>query len=234
EGGSSGQGSLTKENSFPVKDIRRIEAERRSLPLEVTVSGDSQIHIDFMDGAENWCKLAAGSSKLSVEERKSYKEPSGRVRVSLPAAWRGKLDLECVSGAVKMNGIQATSVDLEAVSGTVTIEGCSVGTLDLESVSGSVRAEGAFNRISVETVSGSVKLVCTEPPTEKCRFESVSGSVNLSLPHTAGYTLTYKSMSGSFSDGITGTSGGNKGTSCNGDGSVPISVSTMSGSIKVE
>lgn len=233
-GGSSGQGSLTKENSFPANDIRQFEAELKALPLTIEASKDGMIHVDFLDGAENWCKLSSRGSKLSVEEKKMHKGTSGKVCVSLPASWRGNLDLECVSSAVQLNGIQADSAELESVSGTVTVSGCSFGHLDLESVSGNVSAEGNFGRVSVETVSGSIKLVWKEPPEGKCKFESVSGSVNLSLPHSAGYTLNYESLSGSFSDRISGTSGGHKGTSRNGDGSVTISVSTMSGSITVQ
>ena len=234
EGGSSGQGSLTKENSFSANDIRQLEAELKTLPLTIGTSKDSMIHVDFLDGAENWCRLSAHGSKLSVEEKKMHKGSSGRVCVSLPASWRGKLDLECVSGAVQINGIQADTLDVETVSGAVNISDCSAATLDAESVSGSVHAAGAFGKAAVETVSGSIQVAFTAPPKEKCKFESVSGAVSLSLPHDSGYTLKYESMSGSFSDGISGTRGGHKGISSNGDGTVPISVSTMSGAIRVQ
>lgn len=234
EGGSSGQGSLTKENSFSADDIRQLEAELKTLPLNIEASKDGMIHVDFLDGAENWCRLSSRGSRLSVEGKKTPTGPSGRVCVSLPASWRGKLDLECVSGAVQINGIQADTLDVETVSGAVNISDCSAATLDAESVSGSVHATGAFGKAAVETVSGSIQVGFTAPPKEKCRFESVSGAVSLSLPHDSGYTLKYKSMSGSFSDEISGTSGGRKGMSSNGDGAVPISVSTMSGAIRVQ
>lgn len=230
---TAGPGSTTQENVFSGTDIRRVKLELRSLPMVFVASADGSLHVDFLDGAENFCKIRSGGGSVSVEQRQKPRVVSGKVRVSLPASWKGDLDLECVSGSVNMDGISAESVSLEAVSGTVTISACTVNRLDLETVSGSLSADGGFGRVSSETVSGSIKVDFRDAPAGKCKFESVSGSVTLGLPHGTGYTLDYSSMSGSFSDEITGTNGSRKVSSRNGDGGIPIIVSTMSGSVRV-
>ena len=101
-------------------------------------------------------------------------------------------------------------------------------------MSGSIDAQGSFDRVKVETVSGSIKLSSSTALKQKSSFESVSGSVGLSLPHDSSYTLNFESVRGSLTDNITGTNIKTKGESTNGDGLVKISVSTMSGSAKVD
>lgn len=230
---TDGPGSATQQNEFAGKDIHHFKAELRSLPLFVGASADGKVHVDFLDGAEKFCKIRSGGGSVSVKQKGKHNASSGKVRVSLPAAWQGDLELEGVSGSVMLDGITADSLDLEAVSGSVTITGCAIGSMDLETVSGSVSADGSFRKVSSETVSGSVRVDFKEAPGGRCKFESVSGSVTLGLPHDSGYTLDYSSMSGSFSDEITGVSGSKKGSSKNGDGGIPISVSTVSGSVRV-
>lgn len=226
--------NTARTNLFPGDEIRRISTELKSLSLEIEASDDGNVHVDFLDGAEEFCRLSSGGGKVSVEQgMKSLGKSSCKVRISIPSAWKGDLDLGSVSGSVRLDGITAGLLELEGVSGSATISACTIGSLDMELVSGSVRAEGSFDRVSCETVSGSIRVDFGKAPEGKCKFESASGSVNLVLPHDCGYTLDYSSMSGSFSDEITGASGGKKGTSRNGNGSVPIKVSTMSGSIKV-
>lgn len=232
-GPADGSGGTTQQNEFAGGDIRKFKAEMQSLPLIVGLSSDGKVHVDFLDGAEGFCKLRSGGGSVAVKQNRNHNGASSSVRVSLPAAWQGKLELEGVSGPVRMDGITADSLDLESVSGDVTITGCAIGSLEMETVSASVSADGSFKKVSSETVSGSVRVNFKESPGGKCTFDSVSGSVTLGLPHGTGYTLDFSSMSGSFSDEITGTSGGRKGTSKNGDGDVTIKVSTMSGSVKL-
>lgn len=233
DGLAEGNGSTTLRNEFAGTDIHQVKAELRSLPLFVEASSDGKVHVDFLDGAEGFCKLRSGGGSVSVEQKRKSKGASGSVRVSLPSSWQGDLELEGVSGPVMLDGITADSLDLESVSGAVAITGCAIGSLDLETVSGSVSADGSFRKVSSETVSGSVRVDFKDAPGGRCKFESVSGSVTLGLPHGTGYTLDFSSMSGSFNDEITGISGSKKGSSKNGDGGIPIKVSTMSGSIKV-
>ena len=233
DGLAEGGGSTTQKNEFAGSDIHQVKTELRSIPLYIEASSDGKVHVDFLDGAEGFCKLRSGGGSVAVKQNRNHNGASGSVRVSLPSSWQGDLELEGVSGPIMMDGITADSLDLESVSGAVAITGCAIGSLELETVSGSVSADGSFRKVSSETVSGSVRVDFRDSPGGRCKFESVSGSVTLGLPHGTGYTLDFSSMSGSFNDEITGISGSKKGSSKNGDGGIPIKVSTMSGSIKV-
>ncbi len=231
-------GSATRTNRFPAEDISYVKAELISVAVVADVSDDGMFHMDFTDKAEERCTVSLSGGSLSVKEKKRTRKElnrlglKGAVCISIPAAYSGRLNIDSVSGSIRMNGLQAQSADVESVSGSISISGCTIGRLSVESVSGSIHADGSYEAVSAQSVSGSIKMECTEALKDKCTLESVSGSISLGLPRGMGYTLEYESMSGSFRDEITGTSGKKHGSSQNGGG-VPISISTMSGSIKV-
>ncbi|MCR4580705.1 MAG: DUF4097 domain-containing protein [Treponema sp.] len=228
------------QNDFSAQGLRNINLELRSISIEVTKSEDSRIHVDFLKGAEKRCKLSCSGGKLEIIEKKQRKvhlftsSVFGTIEIRLPAEYTGHINLESVSGSSRFNNLKLESLDIESVSGSITINNCVINSLDVEAVSGSIKADGSFEKISAEAVSGSIQVKTDTALKSKSSFECVSGSINLTMPHDSDYILDYESMSGSFTDSITGISGKKSGTSINGSGNVKISVSTVSGSIRVQ
>lgn len=225
-----------KENSYTVTEMKKVSLELKSTPVEISTSEDTDLHVDFFGGAEEYCKVKQDNGHLSVVEKSKGMFAGTRQKISIriPSGKAEDVNIEIVSGSVKMDSIAAATVDIESVSGSLRLSACKIQDLDIESVSGSTSAEGEFEKFSVECVSGSVKISSDIPLKKKSRIESVSGSVTLHLPRNSDYELKFESMSGSFHDDIAGTRTSKSGNLRSGNGSVPISVSTMSGSLHVE
>ena len=144
-----------------------------------------------------------------------------------------KFSVETVSGSIKASDLKiwADEVKIESVSGSIKMSEISSKSLKFESTSGTVKAGNvSADSLSVETVSGSIELK-VEKLEKKANIESISGSVKLSLKKASSFALSYKSKSGSFSSDF-GNLSKNKEFKHNG-GKAEISVSTVSGSIKV-
>ena len=231
--------SISESNVFNVNEIKNINLEIYSLSLEIEKSNDSKIHLDFTDGAEKYCKYTLSSNTLLVKEKRRsnktfYYHSKGKICFKLPESYYGNLDIEDVSGSVKINGIKVDSLSSDLVSGSLTINESKISELELNSVSGSIKAQGNFDKISCNSVSGSIKITNLNPLSKNSDFESISGSITLDLPENSNYTINYDSRSGSFTDTLSGNSGKKSGTSVKGNGEVDISITTTSGYIKVE
>ncbi len=223
----------TQENVLPSEEIGFVDLELNSLSISIGKSEDSNIHLDFLNGAEKNCMLFQSDGRLKVEERKKKGKKGQGLNLRLPKSYSGKLSLESVKGDTSLNGIKLSELDIENVSGSISIQDCEIETLEIESVSGNIQADGAFEQLNVEIVSGSADISSSKALNRKSTIESVSGSVTLSLPKDSNYSLQYKSLSGTFSDGITGLNGKKEGNSVNGNGSTQISIETMSGDITI-
>ena len=225
-----------KENTFPATELKKIALELKGTSVEISTSEDSDIHVDFSGGAEERCKVKMDGGRLSVEE-KAKGLPGGmkqKISIRIPSGKADYVNIEIISGSVQMEGIVASTADVDSVSGSLQLSNCKIKYLDVESVSGSTSADGEFEQFSVESISGSVKISSGIPIAQKGRIESTSGSVKLRLPRDSDYKLEYESISGSFHDDISGTHSSKRGTLKSGNGSVPISVSTISGSLHIE
>ena len=230
----NGSAVSSQQNLFAADGIKHVKAELNNISLEVSRSADSDIHLDFLNGAEEKCTLSNSNGRIRVSQKKLMNGNKGRILIKLPASYSGNLWVESNSASVNVAGVNLSEFDVEIVSGSIKIDGCVISSLEAEAVSGSIDADGAFEQISAESVSGSIKIASSKALKRKTKFESVSGSVSLNIPASSDYSLQYESMSGRFNDKITNASGSKEGSSVNGNGSVPISVSTVSGSIQIQ
>ena len=226
-------------NAYFTEGLNAVEVELKSIPLEITTSPDTMIHADFFDGADNFCTFTKTNNKLVVKEKKGFglsakKLLRGNIKMSLPASFDGKVKIESVSGAVRVNGLKQDSIDIETISGSIVFWDCEIGEVKSDSVSGSQKIGGNFASVNAETVSGSIELNADKPLLQNSEFSSVSGSILLNLLKSSDYTVYFDTVSGSFRDDITGVSGKKSGSSRNGSGNVKIDVSTVSGSIKIQ
>lgn len=152
-------------------------------------------------------------------------------KVDVDGVYGGETKLNTVSGAIAAANIACEELKLSSTSGSVKAEACQAEKLDLGNVSGSLRAEGVYAQIDAESVSGEVRLSCSSAP-DKITAESVSGSVTVQLPESAGFTAKLDSVSGGLSCTFPGTLSDKMVVV--GDGSANYRFNTVSGSIRIE
>ena len=130
-----------------------------------------------------------------------------------------ELSLESVSGDISANGaprrasVESVSGDLaltfnsgdveaSAVSGDLTLGGRLTGEVSVETVSGNMRVDSKgerLRRLSVETVSGDADLKVALQPDGEISMESVSGDLTLTVPRDLSAQVTGESFSGDLS-----------------------------------
>lgn len=155
----------------------------------------------------------------------------GTIVIKVPKASSLEYKIKSVSGAVDVDA-KSSKLDVDLVSGSIEIfQGGD--TAQANSVSGSIKIYEPFKEIEADSTSGSVKVTADKKTTDM-KLNSISGSVRIKLAEQVGYTMEYSTVSGSIKDYYNGSSFGKKGTATQGDRSIEIDASTVSGSIKLE
>lgn len=232
--------SETLSYSYNQSEISSIKADLVNEAVFIGNSYDKQIHVKIENpDTPNAPEVNLKGNTLYITKEKlnifSFSPRKGStVYIEIPANLSmQKFSVETVSGSIKASDLKiwADEVKIESVSGSIKMSEISSKSLKFESTSGTVKAGNvSADSLSVETVSGSIELK-VEKLEKKANIESISGSVKLSLKKASSFALSYKSKSGSFSSDF-GNLSKNKEFKHNG-GKAEISVSTVSGSIKV-
>lgn len=232
--------SETLSYSYNQSEISSIKADLVNEAVFIGNSYDKQIHVKIENpDTPNAPEVNLKGNTLYITKEKlnifSFSPRKGStVYIEIPANLSmQKFSVETVSGSIKSSELKITAdeVKIESVSGSIKMPEIISKSLKIESTSGTVKAGNvSADSLSVETVSGSIELK-VERLEKKANIESISGSVKLSLKKASSFALSYKSKSGSFSSDF-GNLSKNKEFKHNG-GKAEISVSTVSGSIKV-
>ena len=159
------------------------------------------------------------------------KSVSGDVSLTGAAA-EGDLSAGSVSGNITAKGLKARGLDLGSVSGDVTLTDVTCERLTIKSVSGSVEYAGAIarnGRYEINSHSGTVRLVLSNPSGFELTANSFSGSIRSDLPLTIGGDSARerdpnrgRRREGNDSHNMRATFG---------DGSATLSIRTFSGDI---
>lgn len=147
--------------------------------------------------------------------------------------------LESINGSIKFAG-EVSELDVETINGRIEV-GRVLDELHMESINGPMTATGGrLSRVSIETISGSIRF--TGDLTEDGDFEasSLNGSIRLTVPSTISAVFDLSSMSGSISNDFgfeaerTGRFFPSRELSFeNGSGAASICIETHNGSIDI-
>lgn len=159
---------------------------------------------------------------------------SGSLSVFLPTTLAegglGELSISVTSANVEMNGVDAQVLSLSTTSGDCTVTG-TFGTAEITTTSADVMLCGSVESIAAKSVSGSLTLDMNYA-LQTLLASSVSGDIELNFPSDLGYTMDFDTSSGSISSDYL-SSNGSSASYTHGDGTVALTVSTVSGSVNV-
>ncbi len=215
--------------------------DSQKMRYSVSSGGVLQIrYCDNLDNIFNWFNVDANmpSKELVMEVPESLlgqltqiEVDSVSAGVDLDGVYGEKTVLSSVSGGIRCANVFCDDLRLSSTSGAITCEACSGDTLTIENVSGGIRGDGIFDKVKVDTVSGSVRLSFASVPS-RINVDGVSGGITVVLPKDAQFTAKLDSVSGSISCDFPGTLGNDK--IVVGDGSGSYSFNTVSGNLKIE
>jgi len=169
--------------------------------------------------------IATDSPKIEVA-----KSVSGNVTLSGVSS-EGDLAATSISGTVAAHGLKVHGLDLNTISGSVKLTDVTCERLAAKSVSGGVEYEGAIARggsYDFNVHSGTVRLVLANPAGFVLNANSFSGSVRSDLPMTIGGDNRDGDRRGRY-----GMMGSRAMRATYGDGSATITIRTFSGNIVI-
>jgi len=226
--------------------FRRLEVKNVSGPVRIEGWSQSSIEVSYVKEAR---------SESALEEFEIRMQPQGETLVIQPVYGRvvgtqfGPVDFEIrvpsslreikvgnVSGRIILENLSSeVDLELESVSGSIATE--MAGGLRAKSVSGSIEFASAGGRIDVNTTSGRIRgEILALGSGDAVDVESISGAVELEAFGDLDAAVTLQSVSGSIAcefplqiteqrrNRLEGVIGG---------GSVPLSVKTVSGRIRL-
>ena len=154
--------------------------------LEVTIPQRASLEIESVSADVDVQQMAG--RKLSVS---SVSAP-----IVVTASSPGEAEFENVSGDITLR-ITTPNVQVQTVSGEVKLGGGLTGNVEMETVSGNLSLMAqALNKLKANTVSGDLDMKAALKPGGTINLESLSGDVDLHLPRGTGAKVHVESFSG--------------------------------------
>ncbi|MCR4633793.1 MAG: DUF4097 family beta strand repeat-containing protein [Erysipelotrichaceae bacterium] len=175
-------------------DISKVDIEVKSYDVTIEPTKEGHGWLEYDQSDEACLEIGIDGDELSIEEEASGNiidtffvkmfSMAGRnlnehLHIFLPEDRMVDLDLDDVSGDVKIEGIKCDELDLQTVSGDMKLSSVFARDLQIQTVSGDIEAEDitVIGGLDVESVSGDLNgrnVKCDE-----ISVESVSGDVRL-------------------------------------------------------
>jgi len=157
--------------------------------------------------------------------------PTKALNIKIPAALAANMsgfDFSGVSATLTISGLNVTDLDCDGVSGRIDASGMTTQTVDIDTTSGEVRFDGSYVRMSVNSVSGMVRIN-SKGTAQETKVDTTSGA--MSFEGNVG-TLHTNSISGEvFTDSAIVTQSVNIGTM---SGAVSLQMASCPADLKID
>ncbi len=207
--------------------LEQVEVRHEGDRVAVVTRGKAKVGFSFSLGS-----LVFGSDGIAVRARiphgASLEVKTASADTDLSGRFLG-LDVNTVSGALRVRGEVADDVKVKAVSGDVDLERAG-GDLSVQSVSGDVRAGSVGGDVDLKSVSGDLHVGALV--SGEARFTSVSGDVEVGIAQGSFLDVDAGSTSGDLSSEVPLASAP-AGEGVGEDPTVVLRGKTISGDVRV-
>jgi len=244
--------------TFDAAEINKIDIYLISENILVEKSQENKITVEIYSSKEVAPKVQVIENKLKIESFKNKVSFSltplatQRVVIKLPSIASinnfdinntsgsiqiidieiDNIDVNCNSGSINMKNSTFVKANAKTTSGAVHIDSCKIVDLEAKSTSGNVRTSGRFDKLKLNTVSGSIYADSKKALTQDSEFKAVSGAIYLKIPENSAFNSSYNCISGKYKNKITGTIAKQGNEVVNGGGA-KFEFQSTSGSIQI-
>ncbi len=197
-----------------------------------SISGD--IYVNGYNFKDINCHTTSGEIKIQKGKNMknvSCETVSGDIALSEVAS--SKVSADTSSGSIQLTTISA-ELNLNSVSGDITLKEVSSDKISVETSSGNLRLDTFSAEMDLNSVSGDISVAFKELKND-LTVNSISGSIKLNLPDKADFKLKAQSGSGTISNSFSmkQTKTGNRNTleGLVNSGKYQIDLATVSGNI---
>lgn len=242
--GASGEDlpdGLTIETVFESVEVTR---EARD-DIEIRLTGTYTAPLDTEMPKIRIHELDSGRVEIDIDRGltlpHSFKSTNLRLMVKIPETLSGDLELQSVSGAVKLRSPGsapfAGNVTAGSVSGRVYVEGLDARAVDLYSTSGTAEFIGSADQLDVKTVSGEILLNLTALRGDGY-ISSTSGVIGMTTEQSLNHEIKIKTTSGELElerpEANVKISEDRRIEATAGSGQFTLELSTVSGDVSVK
>lgn len=228
------------EGSVPAAQVRKLNIEWVDGSIDIKTADTDTIRFresGYTDEDKQMVWKQTGDT-LTIRFSKSAFQigfvsiPSKDLEIVVPQSWVcDELDIETVSGDVRVNGITANDLELDCTSAECEFSLCTAKEVSLTTVSGDLIYSGSFDSLRCDGVSAKCNVTPTSPASE-IQMDCVSGDLILNLSPSMGFSATLDSVSGKISTEFDTTNRGDQ--YIYGNGSCHIEADSVSGNIIIK
>jgi len=222
-------------------DAGRVWLDCVSVSYDVTVPPDTRVTARSGSGRQTITDVRGpvdarvGSGGVRIERVASeVRVSAGSGRIEVNGAG-GTLTARTGSGSIRIDSLDG-NLDAHTGSGSVTAERLGRGRADVTTGSGSISLSGAKGALRLRAASGSI--IVDGEPIDGWDLDTASGSVDVRVPANAAFDLSARTHSGRIRADrpltVSGSLTGRELRGHVGSGGPRVSVSTTSGSIRIQ
>ena len=238
-----------------LKDLKELDIDWISGSVTVALTDEDVVR--FVETAQKEIKekdalrYGVSGDTLRIQAcKKGYvgKLPEKDLTVYLPRTLLDELEIDTVSGRVKLTNMTLEEAQLDSVSGVISLLDSAIGSLRTDSVSGEVKVSGSVTKVKSSSVSGPFELTLNDCKDirlstvsgamtldlgitpQELRIDTTSGKTRLTLPQDAACAIRLEAVSGKLylnEEAVTGKQ------LTLGDGGPSFDIDSMSGSVYV-
>ena len=180
-----------------------------------------------------WGRSASVRYEIKLPRRMNVETTSSNGRV-YASGIEGKQRYSTNNGGIQVQGSKG-SLKAETVNGAIEIDGAS-GVLEAQTKNGSIRIQDIRGRLQAKTTNGRVRASFSTPPDGEVALNTKNGSVRLTLPPQTHANVVARTVVGSIATDFPLVVQGEIGKRLEGklgEGGLPITISTVNGSIRI-
>lgn len=240
---------INEEKNVSLQGVNTLSIKTVNPSIKITPTDENEIRVHFygsVNGNRTDNKLETGVSGDTLSIEVTHKKPSFaifdlasdenlKLDIYLPRKYSGNLQGSTVSGNLNISGLRVADLVASSNSGDVILNNLKAAKADITNTSGMIDSNGLVADTTIGNVSGEVKGSFKELASS-ISIKSTSGDTDLALPQSAGFKVNFQTVSGDFSSMFPegpGSSDKKNVSFTNGDGRTNITVSSVSGSLKV-
>ena len=180
---------MNRNESFAAPDVGTLAVRLAWASAEIITDDveDLLIHVAGDDHDVSELKITLQEGRLVIEQptyglsiHQLHSERWMQLLIRIPRSWKGAVDANTITAALKVRGISGSDITLDSVSGSVQAAALTSITTTLRTVSGSISLSGGCGeKLSLRTVSGSINA--DGAAYDAYRVNTVSGDASLAL-----------------------------------------------------